>query len=90
MTPWRYTGLVKAHPRWATVYFDPATHRALRLKAAGTDRSVSELINEAVSLSLLEDAEDLAAFEQRARAEHQVCRSRQELDAPGKVGLLHV
>ena len=66
MTPWRYTGLVKAHPRWATVYFDPATHRALRLKAAGTDRSVSELINEAVSLSLLEHAEDLAAFEQRA------------------------
>ena len=51
----------------ATVYFDPALHRALRLKAAETDRSLSDLVNEAVKLSLAEDAEDLAAFETRAR-----------------------
>ncbi|MFQ5700925.1 MAG: ribbon-helix-helix domain-containing protein [Acidobacteriota bacterium] len=51
----------------ATVYFDPRIHRALRLKAAEGDRSVSELVNEAVKLSLAEDAEDLAAFEERAR-----------------------
>lgn len=50
----------------ATVYFDPALHRALRLKAAETDRSLSDLVNEAVRLSLAEDAEDLAAFESRA------------------------
>ena len=50
----------------ATVYFDSAIHRALRLKAAETDRSLSELVNEAVKLSLAEDAEDLAAFEERA------------------------
>lgn len=50
----------------ATVYFDPALHRALRIKAAETERSLSELVNEAVKLSLLEDAEDLAAFEERA------------------------
>jgi hypothetical protein len=50
----------------ATVYFDPALHRALRLKAAETDRSVSDLINEAVRLSLAEDAEDLLAFEERS------------------------
>ncbi len=50
----------------ATVYFDPAIHRALRLKAAETDRSMSELVNEAVKFSLAEDAEDLAAFEERA------------------------
>jgi plasmid stability protein len=50
----------------ATVYFDPALHRALRVKAAETDRSLSEIVNEAVRLSLLEDAEDLAAFEERA------------------------
>ncbi len=50
----------------ATVYFDPVIHRALRLKAAETDRSLSELVNEAVKLSLAEDAEDLAAFEERA------------------------
>jgi len=50
----------------ATVYFDPALHRALRVKAAETDRSLSDIVNEAVRLSLLEDAEDLAAFEERA------------------------
>ena len=50
----------------ATVYFDPALHRALRLKAAETDRSMSDLINEAVRLSLAEDAEDLLALEERS------------------------
>ena len=50
----------------ATVYFDPALHRALRVKAAESDRSLSDIVNEAVKLSLLEDAEDLAAFEERA------------------------
>ncbi len=49
----------------ATVYFDSEIHRALRFKAAETQRSVSELVNEAVRLSLAEDAEDLAAFEER-------------------------
>ena len=53
-------------PKRATVYFDPALHRALRVKAAETDRSLSDLVNEAVKLSLVEDAEDLAAFEDRA------------------------
>ena len=50
----------------ATIYFDPDLHRALRLKAADTDRSISELVNEAVKLRLADDAEDLAAFEERA------------------------
>ena len=49
-----------------TVYFDPNIHRALRIKSAELDRSVSELVNEAVRLSLAEDAEDLAASEERA------------------------
>jgi plasmid stability protein len=53
-------------PKRATVDFDPALHRALRVKAAETDRSLSDLVNEAVKLSLVEDAEDLAAFEERA------------------------
>ena len=52
-------------PKRATIYFEPEIHRALRLKAAETDRSVSDLVNEAVQLSLSEDAEDLAAFDQR-------------------------
>jgi hypothetical protein len=50
----------------ATVYFDPDIHLALRLKAAETDRSLSDLVNEAVKLALAEDAEDLAVFEERA------------------------
>ena len=49
----------------ATVYLNSEIHRALRLKAAETDRSVSDLVNEAVKLSLAEDADDLAAFELR-------------------------
>lgn len=50
----------------ATVYLDPSLHRALRVKAAETEYSVSELVNSAVRLSLSEDAADLAAFKTRA------------------------
>lgn len=50
----------------ATVYFDPMLHQALRIKAAETNRSLSDLVNEAIRHSLAEDAEDLAAFEERA------------------------
>ena len=48
-----------------TVYFDPALHRALRLKAAETDRSLSDLVNAAVRETLSEDSEDLEAFDSR-------------------------
>ncbi len=51
----------------ATIYFDAAIHKALRVKAAHVDRSVSDIVNEAVRRSLAEDEEDLAAFEQRKR-----------------------
>ena len=50
----------------ATVYFDAEIHRALRLKAAANDRTVSDLVNDAVRLALVEDAEDIEAFEERA------------------------
>jgi hypothetical protein len=50
----------------ATVYFDPALHKALRLKAAATERSLSDVVDEAVRVLLAEDAEDLAAIEERA------------------------
>jgi hypothetical protein len=50
----------------ATIYFDPDLHKALRLKSVETSRSVSDLVNEAVREALSEDAEDLAAFEERA------------------------
>ena len=49
----------------STIYLDPDLHKALRLKAVETSRSLSDLVNEAVRESLAEDAEDLAAFEDR-------------------------
>ena len=50
----------------ATIYFDASLHRALRVKAAVTERSLSEIVNAAVKQSMAEDAEDLAAFKERA------------------------
>ena len=55
-----------SHPKRATVYFEPTRHQALRVKAAETDRTLSELVNAAVRRSLAEDADDLAAFRTRA------------------------
>ena len=49
-----------------TIYLDPALHKALRLKAASVSKSISDLVNNAVKESLAEDAEDIAAFEERA------------------------
>lgn len=54
------------NPKRATIYFDPVLHKALKIKAAETSSSISELVNSAVRQSLREDAEDLAAFEERA------------------------
>lgn len=56
-----------AEAKRATVYFETDVHRALRLKAAETERSVSDLVNEAVRAQLAEDAEDLEAFKARKR-----------------------
>jgi len=49
----------------ATVYFEADVHRALRLRAAASDRSISDMVNDAVKAILAEDAEDLAAFSER-------------------------
>lgn len=54
-------------PKRATVYFEPEVHKALRLRAAANDRSISELVNEAVRVSLAEDAADLSAFDRRKK-----------------------
>ena len=63
---------MKSLTKRTTVYIDPDLHRALRHKAAETERSISDLVNEAVKLSMLEDAEDLEAFDKR--------RSNRDLD----------
>ena len=52
--------------RRSTIYFDPELRKALRVKAAWTQRSLSDLVNEAVRRALQEDQEDLAAFDERA------------------------
>ncbi|OGD28684.1 MAG: CopG family transcriptional regulator [Candidatus Aminicenantes bacterium RBG_13_63_10] len=50
-----------------TVYLKPEYHRALRVKAAETEYSVSDLVNSAVKMALLEDAVDLEVFEKRVK-----------------------
>ena len=49
----------------STVYFEPSIHQALKLKAASSHLSVSELVDEAVRLLMSEDQEDQAAFSER-------------------------
>lgn len=49
----------------ATVYLEPALHKALRLKAVETSRTVSDLCNDAIRADLAEDAEDLGVFAAR-------------------------
>lgn len=49
----------------STVYFEPSIHKALRVKAASAQLSISELVDEAVRLLMSEDQEDLAAFKER-------------------------
>ena len=53
------------NPKRATVYFNADVHKALRLRAAATDQSISDMVNDAVKAALVEDAADLAAFSQR-------------------------
>ncbi len=51
----------------STVYLEPDLQRALKVKAAETNQSVSDLVNFAVRQALFEDAEDLEAFEARQK-----------------------
>lgn len=53
-------------PIRSTLYLDPLLHRALRLKAAETRRSMSEIVNDALRAALREDEDDLTAAAERA------------------------
>ena len=55
----------------ATVYFEAEVHKALRLRAAANERSISDLVNEAVRVALAEDAADLSAFDRRKKERSQ-------------------
>ncbi|MFW0884369.1 CopG family transcriptional regulator [Candidatus Acidulodesulfobacterium sp. H_13] len=56
---------MKTKTKRATIYLDPDIHKALRIKSAETDHSISEIVNDAIKYSLAEDSIDLAAFENR-------------------------
>lgn len=59
-----------------TVYLDPKLHQAIKLKAVQINVTVSDLVNEAVRLSLKEDAIDLGAINDRA---HEPIRSFEDI-----------
>ncbi len=56
---------MKTELKRATIYLDPKLHRALKIKAAQIDKTISELVNIAIKQSLGEDLEDLSAFKER-------------------------
>ncbi len=62
----------------ATVYFDPEIHRIIKLKALDTNRSISDIVDEAIRLELAEDADDLQAIKER---ENELTISYEELIA---------
>ena len=58
---------MKTNTKRTTIYLDPLMHQALRIKAAETEHSISELVQEAIKMSLAEDSLDLAAFKEREK-----------------------
>lgn len=51
----------------ATIYLDPELHKILKFKALETERSISDLVNDAIRHELAEDQKDLAVFKKRAK-----------------------
>jgi predicted transcriptional regulator len=58
---------MKTNTKRTTIYLDSDLHHALRIKSAETEYSMSELVQEAIRLSLAEDSIDLAAFDERKK-----------------------
>ncbi|MDQ8179182.1 hypothetical protein [Pelagicoccus sp. SDUM812005] len=51
----------------ATLYLDEAVHNALRIKAAETRQSMSDLVNDALKAALREDLEDISDWKKRKK-----------------------
>jgi len=49
----------------ATVYLEPDIHKLLKLKAAETSSSISEIVNDLLRAEFLEDAEDIQSIKER-------------------------
>ena len=58
---------MKTNTKRTTIYMDSELHHALRIKAAETEHSMSELVEEAIKISLAEDTIDLASFDERKK-----------------------
>lgn len=70
----------------STIYLDPELHRALKIKSANSSKSISELVNDAIKMSLVEDYEDLSAFESRVNEPNLDFESAlKELQESGKL-----
>jgi plasmid stability protein len=70
----------------STIYLEPDLHRALRLKAIHTGRSMSDLVNETVRMAFREDAEDLSAFDERVKEPEMTYEALlKDLKAHGKI-----
>ncbi len=50
----------------STIYLESDLHRAVRLKSANTNRSMSDIVNDSLRIALAEDEEDLRAFEEHS------------------------
>jgi hypothetical protein len=48
-----------------TIYFDPKLHKILKAKSVESEKSISELVDLALRHELLEDLEDIKAYEER-------------------------
>jgi len=70
----------------STIYLKPELHRALRLKALDTGRSMTDLVNEAVRMAFREDQEDLLAFDERVKEPEMTYEALlKDLKAHGKI-----
>ncbi len=70
----------------STVYLDPKIHKALKIKSVHSSKTISELVNEAIKISLAEDYEDLTAFEERMNEPNLDFESvLKDLQASGKL-----
>ena len=70
----------------ATIYMDAELHRALRMKAAETCSSISQIVNQAVKLLLAEENENLVAFDERTKGPLFSCEDvLKELKRKGRI-----
>ncbi|MCB1227915.1 MAG: hypothetical protein KDK99_19010 [Verrucomicrobiales bacterium] len=70
----------------STVYLNPDLLRTLKIQAAETSTTISELINRAVTDALREDRDDLAVFDERSSEPTLTFEQMlKKLDLDGKV-----